>query len=754
MLERIFVGIIITSLIGTLISVILLILKPITRRLFSAGWNYYIWVCVLAVMVLPIRITLPEMDSKRIPQTELNAKPPQIEITETIPVPSVTVPSDTDIPIGGDGPKVNTDTEAAIENTFVQKADKLRPLLPTASIVWIVIASMVFVLKLVRYLLFISQMHKTSYPVDIPIVKEKCITARMTTASSSPLMTGVFKPVLLLPDTTLSEEQLNNIILHEMTHFKRCDMLVKWFSIIVKSIHFFNPAVYFVCRQLEEECEISCDAAVVKDMTREKELSYVNTIITLLSENHSKQMQLTTGMAGSKKALKKRFLLIKNKKHISKKAVFISIAVAVVLISSAFLLGGILNGNIIGDEDRTITALNEDITKEMPEPFSFRGEANSIFYTPCEWILDGVPVELIRLVDISDFEVWRAKHDIFAKAPSSLRDHVNMYSFIIEFDISDEEVLSALSVYLQSDDQSIAITEEEMNIILSKDDTAVAERFASQYSIVVGENIYCPHWVYENPIEAYKKAGITPEMLKEKLPWYWDMNFTEEARSAFEDKLGAYIGEKVNLLPNTASFQMSAEERQAAEGLLAEYQNYCAEQQANAGNILKPKDYFSKEEYKLLKKNERYHALVFEGVTKQDFGIGEYTLEWLASHTIQDYEAVGITVPDLYDLLSQMNGFEESNEYDWILSCYNRMIEDMPKSEIGARITTVDNGKIIVKDIYDDKEYEVVIRFELDHTPQIDWFYWIRGIIDEKEQTITVYSVFDFHCPQRYAHTD
>ena len=174
----------------------------------------------------------------------------------------------------------------------------------------------------------------------------------------------------------------------------------------------------------------------------------------------------------------------------------------------------------------------------------------------------------------------------------------------------------------------------------------------------------------------------------------------------------------------------------------------------DAGNILKPKDYFSKEEYKLLKKNERYHALVFEGVTKQDFGIGEYTLEWLASHTIQDYEAVGITVPDLYDLLSQMNGFEESNEYDWILSCYNRMIEDMPKSEIGARITTVDNGKIIVKDIYDDKEYEVVIRFELDHTPQIDWFYWIRGIIDEKEQTITVYSVFDFHCPQRYAHTD
>lgn len=144
-------------------------------------------------------------------------------------------------------------------------------------------------------MLSIRQTRKSSFAVDVPQIKEKRVSARISNLISSPLMTGVFKPVLLLPKASLTDEQLRNVVLHEMTHYKRFDMLVKWFSLIVKSIHFFTPAVYFVSRQLDEECEISCDAAVVKNMTRESEMSYVNTILSLLSENTSIRIPLTTG---------------------------------------------------------------------------------------------------------------------------------------------------------------------------------------------------------------------------------------------------------------------------------------------------------------------------------------------------------------------------------------------------------------------------------------------------------------------------
>ena len=365
MLEKIFVSIVITSLIGTLLSVVLWLVKPITRKAFSASWNYYIWVCVLAVMIIPLRVTLPENTHDVSSQTTITVQTQQAETTE-----------DAQILFDAEMQTTNTDMEVtARQDTSlkIRTTDALEQIIPVTSVVWVILVSVIFALKLVRYLLFIRQTGRKSHPVDIPQITSKRVSARISNIISSPLMTGVFKPVLLLPDTSLTDEQLENVVLHEMTHYKRCDMLVKWFSLIVKSIHFFNPAVYFVCRQLDEECEISCDAAVVKNMTRENEMSYVNTILSLLTENTSKCVPLTTGMAGNKETLKKRFLLIKNKKRISKKVILFSVAVAILLVATALVFGGVLNGNIIKDEDEPANSLDEKKTVIPPSAVSYVG---------------------------------------------------------------------------------------------------------------------------------------------------------------------------------------------------------------------------------------------------------------------------------------------------------------------------------------------------------------------------------------------
>ena len=315
-------------------------------------------------MIIPLRVTLPENNHKVPVETTIAVKTQQSENTE-----------DVQILFGEEMQPNHTDTEViAQQDTSVESrtTDPLEQIIPVASVIWLIFASAIFALKLVRYLLFIRQTQKSSYAVDVPQITSKHVSARICNLISSPLMTGVFKPVLLLPEASLTGEQLGNVVLHEMTHYKRCDMLIKWFSLIVKSIHFFNPVVYFVCRQLDEECEISCDAVVVKNMTRESEVSYVNTILSLLSESTSKCVPLTTGMAGSKETLKKRFLLIKNKKRISKKVILFSVAVAILLVATALVFGGILNGNIIKDEDEPANSLDEKKTV-IPSAVSYVG---------------------------------------------------------------------------------------------------------------------------------------------------------------------------------------------------------------------------------------------------------------------------------------------------------------------------------------------------------------------------------------------
>ena len=59
-MAQIFAAFLITSAIGTLLAIILTLIRPFTRKLFSGTWHYYIWLAVLIVMILPIRLELPE----------------------------------------------------------------------------------------------------------------------------------------------------------------------------------------------------------------------------------------------------------------------------------------------------------------------------------------------------------------------------------------------------------------------------------------------------------------------------------------------------------------------------------------------------------------------------------------------------------------------------------------------------------------------------------------------------------------------
>ena len=60
MLVEVFKALLLTSVIGTVLVAVLMLLRPVTKKFFSAGWHYYMWLAVLLVMVLPVKFDLPE----------------------------------------------------------------------------------------------------------------------------------------------------------------------------------------------------------------------------------------------------------------------------------------------------------------------------------------------------------------------------------------------------------------------------------------------------------------------------------------------------------------------------------------------------------------------------------------------------------------------------------------------------------------------------------------------------------------------
>ena len=55
MLEYIFKAFLLTSLVGTALTLLLTAIKPITRKFLSSKWHYYLWLIVLVAMIVPFR---------------------------------------------------------------------------------------------------------------------------------------------------------------------------------------------------------------------------------------------------------------------------------------------------------------------------------------------------------------------------------------------------------------------------------------------------------------------------------------------------------------------------------------------------------------------------------------------------------------------------------------------------------------------------------------------------------------------------
>jgi len=83
----------------------------------------------------------------------------------------------------------------------------------------------------------------------------------------APAVMGVIWPALLLPASLLSSlpaRQLRMLIAHELAHIRRYDYLVNLTQLLIEAVLFFNPAVWWISRQIREEREACCDLAVVE----------------------------------------------------------------------------------------------------------------------------------------------------------------------------------------------------------------------------------------------------------------------------------------------------------------------------------------------------------------------------------------------------------------------------------------------------------------------------------------------------------
>jgi len=100
--------------------------------------------------------------------------------------------------------------------------------------------------------------------------------------SDGPSIVGWIRPALLLPAATvlgLSAEQLEAVIAHELAHIRRYDYLVNMIQMLIETLLFYHPAVWWVSRRIRTERELCCDDIAVR--TCGDAVCYARALVTL-----------------------------------------------------------------------------------------------------------------------------------------------------------------------------------------------------------------------------------------------------------------------------------------------------------------------------------------------------------------------------------------------------------------------------------------------------------------------------------------
>lgn len=369
MLLFIFKSMLLCSLIGTVLFGVLCLIRPLTERFFSSSWHYFIGLFVMLIMILPIRIALPEgyeNESQNVIYYE--EKNDEMEFSKS---------------------EDRENEEISREKETSPFFDKLAVI---SAYAWGLTALVLLIRHEAFYAVFMHRMRRGTNEVrSNASLCRKHLRIRKGSCVSSPMVSGIISPTLFLPDISLSDEEMKVILSHETIHLRRRDLILKRLIVFVRCVHFFNPFVRLMAKKIDLDCEISCDLAATKNMNDEEKHSYMLTILNLISRAGLGNSEFSVSIISGKDTLKRRFYKINNREKINKKVKALSAVVALTLIISSVCVSGVLASGIKKPEaEKTVsqtptTVLSvADKTEETPKkknPVSEEPKTESIITT-------------------------------------------------------------------------------------------------------------------------------------------------------------------------------------------------------------------------------------------------------------------------------------------------------------------------------------------------------------------------------------
>lgn len=303
------------------VGLLLLAIKTLLKDKLSPRWQYAVW------SVLALRILLPAYTGKYY----------------------VLLP----LPLWVETAKVMVEPHWASAYTNVYEATQVTSPIPWLTgapvslldwlfllyVVGVVVTLLWYLISWLRLCLLLRQ--GTPVPADVKEQIERigktyaCKTCRAIELPGlpSPMVCGVFRPVLALPKGKALDD---HVILHELLHLNYKDALQNVFWCFCRTLHWCNPIVRLLLNRVGNDMESLCDQRVLERLRGEDRRNYGISLLAMANDKYPRAVG-TTSLSNGGKNIAQRIEAIVRFKRYPRGMALASVCVVVVLAASSLV---------------------------------------------------------------------------------------------------------------------------------------------------------------------------------------------------------------------------------------------------------------------------------------------------------------------------------------------------------------------------------------------------------------------------------
>lgn len=338
-----------TTIYLSITAIFILLFKLIFKNKIPAKLHVAIWVLLLIRFVVP---ALPEspvsvFNAARVSEESVRQASYQVIINEA-PV-EIAESSVTEVASTEEDTKTVCEMMQHIIETTSDSSTSSGTIIPIdtyVSVIWAVGSGIMIIYFLIIYIIYTGRLRKSRREckeLTLEILKSCKTTLKIKRnlsiyyADTSPMLIGIFRPTLYLPDT-YSDSEVRDVILHELCHMKNFDIPFTMLATLLLCLNWFNPIIWISFFVFKRDIEVFCDERTLR-YSADKQ-NYARLLLKTATSRKEKFVLGTTSLQSGKADVKRR---IKYMAFFKKPAELTVVAVifAVLIISACCLTNSV-----------------------------------------------------------------------------------------------------------------------------------------------------------------------------------------------------------------------------------------------------------------------------------------------------------------------------------------------------------------------------------------------------------------------------